>query len=427
MDLIALKKSMENCPCGKNHTFDLKALEVDSGILGRVGEILTVNGFPKRILLVADNNSFRVSDGLVSNLFASGFTVEMRVYDDVKEAKMEAVEELRVLSRGVDGVLSVGSGSVNDICRYASFLENKPFAIFATAPSMDGFASDSAPIIKNGFKLTYQCRQPQIIMADTKILAEAPTELKQAGFGDMMAKFIALADWKIAQAVHGDYYCERVADLVRRALTEIVALAPYVSQNDERAVKAIMEALVLSGLAMQCTTSSRPASGAEHVVSHYWECKKLERGLFADYHGKKVGVATLMIAKVYHKIANMSCISAHKENLDWNKVKAAYGPNLVDEMMTLNTPTITEEVDPKVIEEKWDVICKAIKDEIPSLETLRSYYEQAGACTDIESIGVTKALCDEGLVYHPFMRKRINMTRLMPMMDLDILELYYND
>ena len=103
-----------------------------------------------------------------------------------------------------------------------------------------------------------------------------------------------MADWRIAHLVHGDYICEKVMDLVRRALKEIVELAPFVSGNDERAVKAIMESLVLSGLCMQCTNSSRPASGAEHVVSHYWECKKLggstpplrtKDGWLVIYHG----------------------------------------------------------------------------------------------------------------------------------------------
>jgi glycerol-1-phosphate dehydrogenase [NAD(P)+] len=426
VDLVALKKSVENCPCGKEHRFDLKALEVDSGNLSRVGEILVANGFPKRILVVADANSLRVSNGIIENLTKSGFVVEMRVYDDMKEAKMEEVDELRILLRRVDGILSVGSGSCNDICRYSTFLEKKAFAIFATAPSMDGFASDGAPILKNGFKISYQCHQPSVIIADTKILAKAPKELKQAGFGDMMAKFIAMADWRIANIVHGDYICPKVMELVRRALSEIVELAPYVSCEDERAVKAIMEALVLSGLCMQFTNTSRPASGAEHVVSHYWECKKLERGEFADYHGKKVGVSTLMIAKIYHKVAQIESVEPRKENLDWEKIKNAYGPNLSPEMMSLNTPPITEEVDLSVIARRWNDIRKSITEEIPTVEELEKLYDLAGATKLIEDIKVDKQLCDDGLVYHPFMRRRINLTRILPMLGLDILDLYYN-
>ena len=425
MDLQALRKSLQNCPCGHTHDFDLKALEVAAGNVNRVGQILKANGFPTRILLVSDTNELLVSDGILRNLKDNGFFVEMRVYDDMKEAAMTEVDELRALERRVDGVLSVGSGSCNDICRYSSYLENKPFAIFATAPSMDGFASDSAPILKDGFKLSYQCRQPQVIIADTTILAQAPDVLKQAGFGDMMAKYVALADWKIAHYVHGDYYCEKVASLIRKALSEIAALAPYVSGKDERAVKAIMESLVLSGIAMQLTHTSRPASGAEHVVSHFWECKKIERGLFAEYHGRKVGVSTLIIADVYHKLARLDKVEAHEEHIDWEEVKRVYGPGLTPSMMALNSPTITTEIKPSDITDNWDKIRKAIEDEIPPVDELKKLYALAKADTTIESVHVDKQLCDDGLRYHAFMRKRINLTRLLPMLGIDILDVYY--
>ena len=424
MDLEKLRKSMENCPCGKDHPFDLKGLEVDSGNLARVATLLDKYDFPKNIMVVTDKNALKASDGILKVLEDGGYKFKLKIYDDMKEARMVEVDELRGLMQDVDGVLSVGSGSCNDICRYSTYLEKKEFAIFGTAPSMDGFASNSAPILKEGFKITYFCHQPSVIIADTKILAKAPVELKRAGFGDMMAKYIAMADWRIATLIYGEHYCARVADLVRDAMKQISALAPYVSCDDESAVKAIMEALALTGIAMQCTGTSRPASGAEHVVSHFWECKKIEKGLFADYHGKKVGVATLMIAEIYHKVADMKNVKARKENVDWDAVKQAYGPNLIGDVMKLNNPTITEEIDPATINEKWDEVVKAIKEEIPPMDKLRELYAQAGAYTTIEDVKVDEKLCEDGLRYHAFMRKRVNLTRLMPMLGLDIVDVY---
>lgn len=424
MDLEKLRKSMENCPCGKDHPFDLKGLEVDSGNLERVATLLDKYDFPKNIMVVTDKNALKASDGILKVLEDGGYKFKLKIYDDMKEARMVEVDELRGLMQDVDGVLSVGSGSCNDICRYSTYLEKKEFAIFGTAPSMDGFASNSAPILKDGFKITYFCHQPSVIIADTKILAKAPVELKRAGFGDMMAKYIAMADWRIATLIYGEHYCARVADLVRDAMKQISALAPYVSCDDESAVKAIMEALALTGIAMQCTGTSRPASGAEHVVSHFWECKKIEKGLFADYHGKKVGVATLMIAEIYHKVADMKNVKARKENVDWDAVKQAYGPNLIGDVMKLNNPTITEEIDPATINEKWDEVVKAIKEEIPPMDKLRELYAQAGAYTTIEDVKVDEKLCEDGLRYHAFMRKRVNLTRLMPMLGLDIVDVY---
>ncbi len=428
MDLQALQKRMENCPCGVKHECDLKGLEVGHGNLFKTGEILKKYNFPTHILMVADKNSFLVTSGLAESLLKEGFLVQMRVYDDTKVALNETAMEIKKMCEGVDGVLSVGTGSVNDICRYGAYLAGKPLAIFATAPSMDGFASDSAPIIIDGFKISCQCRQPVVIIADTVILAAAPAELKAAGFGDMMAKFIAIADWRIANIVHGDYYCERIAELVREATARIVALADEISGNSEKAVEAIMEALALTGIAMQYVKLSRPASGTEHIISHYWECKKLERGLYSDYHGKKVGVATLIVADVYHKVADMTGIKAHADHPDWEDIYRAYGERLSVDVKKLNSPhTITDEIDPDVITEKWPEICRIIKEEIPPLETLYRYYKAAGAATTIEEIKVDKELCDEGLKYHPYMRRRVTLARIMPMCDLDFVKIYYSD
>lgn len=146
MDLNQIRAGMAHCECGQPHDIDLEALEIGHGMLGQTADILKSNRFPERILMVADVNSFRVTKGLYEQLLAAGFTVELRVYEDTRVADMKAVEELQVLLRRVDGCLSVGSGSVNDICRLSAYREDKQFAIFATAPSMDGFASGSAPI-----------------------------------------------------------------------------------------------------------------------------------------------------------------------------------------------------------------------------------------------------------------------------------------
>ena len=418
---------MENCPCGREHTFDIEGLEVAKGNLTRVAEILDEYNFPKKILMVADNNSFRVTSGLTETLIKGGYTLQMRVYDDVKVATMEMVEEIKALCSGVDGVLSVGTGSVNDVCRLGSFMADKQFAIFATAPSMDGFASDSAPIIKDGFKYSYPCRQPRLVMADSTVLAQSPNELKAAGFGDMVAKYIAVADWRVAQLVCGDYLCDKVCELVREGVGRIIALCDKITQQSEDAVEAIMEALVLSGITMQLAKCTRPASGTEHIISHYWECKKLEKGVISDYHGKKVGVATLIVADVYHKVANMKNVVCKKENLDWQDIYDTYGEVMAVDVKKLNNPTITDLVDPDFVTANWDKICSIIKEEIPPVETLKKYYEIVGAVTTGEEIAVDKELFDEGLTYHPYMRYRMTLARLMPMLGLNFTEIYYSD
>ncbi len=414
MDLELILKDLKDCPCGREHIVDLKKVEIGSGIVGSVGKILMDNEFPNKLLVVTDEPALAASEGILESLDTAGITYELKVFESLRVAEMDAVECLEEMCAPQDGVLSIGTGSVNDICRLAAFRQNKPFAIFATAPSMDGFASDSAPITKNNFKISYPARQPQIIIADTKILAAAPAELKAAGFGDMIAKKIAMVDWRVSNLLTGEYYCERVAALVRKAVDQIVSLADKVTAEDEEAAGAIMEARCFTGIAMQLVRLTRPASGAEHIISHFWEVKKLEEGIISDFHGKKVGVATLIVNNIYNKLAEYKEVEIVPDMTDWDKVKQVYGPNLTEDMMKMNQPPVTDEFDNNLIAENWQKICDIIHEELMSDEELYTLMLRAGAAVSVKEIAVSDELCRLGVKYHSYMRHRITIMRLLP-------------
>ena len=235
------------CKCGRVHETAVRDVVAEPGAVNKVGEILMRNSFPKDLLLVADKNTLKAAEPITDSL--SGFNVSYKIYDDLRVAKMEHVEEIQGLIKGRDiAVLSVGTGSVNDTCRLASSRENKRLCIFGTAPSMDGFASYGAPIVKGAFKSSYASKSPEVIIADTEILAAAPTELKSAGFGDMMAKYIGLIDWQISHLLTGEYYCEKIATLTREAADEIMGMADSVTKNDPHTAGKIFEALLKTGI-----------------------------------------------------------------------------------------------------------------------------------------------------------------------------------
>lgn len=423
MDLKKILHSLENCPCGRKHTFVTEVAEIGHGVKERAGKILADAGFPKKVLIVSDDNAMRAADGLLPVLEAAGFEMKKLVYKNMMYAKIEQVREVEALLGDVDGVIAVGTGSVDDICRVASFNQKKKFAIFATAPSMDGFASDSAPIIKNNFKTSVYVEQPMAILADTEILAKAPIELKAAGFGDMVAKYIGIFDWRLSHMLTDEYYCPAVAEITMQGVNKIMALADKVTGEDEEAAGNIMEGLILSGLGMKLAGCSRPASGAEHVVSHYWECYKLARGIWPEFHGKKVGVATVLINRIYHNIADrVPEIDPIPDPTDMEEVKAAFDPSQVDEVVRLNTPSITADIDLARLKRIWPDVRKMINEILPSDKELMRLMKAAGAVTEPADVHVTPELMEKGLKYHSYMRKRILLTRLLPMMQLDIMD-----
>ena len=424
MNLKKYLKDLENCPCGHTHTFDTEVVEIGSGMTGKAGQILSDAGFPKKVLVVGDDNTMKVSEGLLESLTGAGFDVTKKlIYDNMKYARVEQVREVEALAKDVGGIISVGTGSLNDICRVSAYELDKKFCIFATAPSMDGFASDTAPIIENDFKISWKARQPMVIIADTKILAKSPAELKSAGFGDMVAKYLGVLDWKISNLLTGEYYCPEVAQLTLDALAKCVSLADKVTAEDEESAGAIMEALVLSGLAMKLAGCSRPASGSEHVLSHYWECYKLARGIWPEFHGKKVGVATVILTRVYHNVAQrVKEVNPTKDMTDWDKVYAAFDPSQVEDVRRLNTPTITDKVDPERLKKAWPEIRKMIEEELPTNEALLKMMKAAGCAVTPEEVHVSPELFELGLRYHNYMRYRLLLPRLFPMLGIDIMD-----
>lgn len=423
MDIQSILKSLENCPCGREHTFDTERVEIGRGLVKKTGDILAESHFPKKMLLVADAKTLGASAGILESLEVNGFELKKLIYDCMEYARVEQVREIEATAADCDAILSVGTGSLNDICRVAAYRTEKDFCIFATAPSMDGFASDTAPIIENSFKSSWQAKQPRIIIADTEILAAAPDELKSAGFGDMMAKYIGLVDWRIAQLLIGEYYCDRVAAITQEAVDRIVALADRILDKDPEAAGAVMEALVLTGLAMKLAHCSRPASGSEHVVSHYWECHKVIAGIWPEYHGKKVGVATVICNRIYRNIAERNLtVKAQKDPTDWALVDSKFHERLRADVKRLNTPTITDEVSPESLEKNWDKIRAIILETLPSDETLIKLMKTAGAVTEPEDVHISPDFLLDGLRYSPYMRYRLTLLRLLPMLGMDVAE-----
>ena len=401
------------CTCGKKHDTAIQDIQIGSGLVHSVGEILKKNNFSKNILLVADKNTIKAAEGIEASM--KDFNVEYKIYDDLRIATMDEVEAVEGLIKGKDiSVLSVGSGSVNDTCRLASARQDKKLCIFATAPSMDGFASYGAPIVNGPFKATYSAKSPEVVIGDTKILAAAPSELKSAGFGDMIAKYVGLVDWQISTLLTGEYYCERIAGLTRDAVDELMEMADKVTVKDEYTAGKIFEALLKTGVGMAFAQNSRPASGSEHIVAHLIECVQLRDNIIPNFHGDDVGVATLEVLKYYNELAKHEEIDAHKENIDWNDIYEFYG-SMADDVRELNTPdTITDEVDPEKLKKCWPQIVEIIKS-VPSYEECKKAMETAGCKITVADIGKDQKLFDDCFKYSPYMRRRMTLLRLNDM------------
>ncbi len=299
MDINELLKGTA-CSCGKTHTCDIKYVYVEKNAIERLKEICRDT---QSFLIVADQNTFAAAgDKTLSALADKHIETVIFSGKEILVPNESAIEAVTEKLGNAEIIVGIGSGVIQDLCKYVSFYNKIPYIIVATAPSMDGYASDGAAMITGGMKVTYKAGLPRAILADTEVLANAPIEMIKAGYGDIIGKFSALNDWKLSRCVNDEYFCDYIYNLTYEQIKRTLDLADGILKREEKSIEALMEALVVIGILMSFAGSSRPASGSEHHLSHFFEITGILTK--SDYfsHGIDVAYSTVITAKLREEL-----------------------------------------------------------------------------------------------------------------------------
>lgn len=290
------------CTCGRHHTCAIDKVYIEDGALSRFGDLCRDYG---NILIVADENTYKAAGE------KTAATVSGKIKDKVIFPGSEAlIPDERAIAAvnerlsDVDLIIGIGSGVIQDLCKYVSHFSGIPYMISATAPSMDGYASTGAAMILKGMKETVPAGVPKAIVADTEVLKNAPFEMIKAGYGDIVGKYSALNDWELSRAVNGEYFCEYIYDLTLKTVEETLSLAEGIRSGDAESIGTLTEALITVGILMSFAGSSRPASGSEHHLSHFFEITGIVNGEKYLPHGIDVAYSTVITAKIREKIVS---------------------------------------------------------------------------------------------------------------------------
>lgn len=302
MDINKLLQGYD-CSCGKHHTCEISHVYIETDAIRHLS---TLCADYERILIVADENTFATCGDKVKSVLSKK-TVSQIIFSGAKvlvpdEIAVEAVNEKLT---DVDLIIGIGSGVIQDLCKYTAFTNTLPYFVVATAPSMDGYASTGAAMIMGGMKVTYSAKVPDAIIAEPEILANAPMEMIKAGYGDIIGKYSALNDWKLSRLVNDEYYCQEIYDLVYDMINKTLNLSDGLLKQNPESVKALMEALVIVGIAMSFAGSSRPASGSEHHLSHFFEITGLANDEYYFPHGIDVAYSTVVTQELREKLLSL--------------------------------------------------------------------------------------------------------------------------
>lgn len=294
------------CSCGRTHRCDVPKLEISQGALNKLPEFLADKN---SIVLVADSNTYPLCGEKVKELL--GEKLEAVCYFETPGYYLvpneEAIAKIEATcSDKTDFVLGIGSGVINDLTKYVSFGRNIRSGIIGTAPSMDGFASSGAALILKGMQVTYTTHAPYMIIGDTDILKDAPIAMIRSGYADIIAKYSALCDWKLSQLINDEFFCPEIHKIVLDATNEVRSLAKDINSRDPYAVGKLMEILVLSGACLTLANTTRPGSGSEHHLSHYFHVTGLIENKPFFLHGTDVGYTTIVTTELREKVRKVT-------------------------------------------------------------------------------------------------------------------------
>jgi glycerol-1-phosphate dehydrogenase [NAD(P)+] len=330
--------------------------------------------------------------------------------------------------------IAVGAGTINDIAKMASFQTHRSYTAVPTAASMNGYTSTIAAVLADGVKRTLPCHQPVGIFADTDVVRRSPSRLNRAGFGDLLSKPFSNVDWLLSHLIRGVPYSSKAAEFLDEPFNQLIERAEGIAQSEPAAINLLLETLLLSGYSMALAGTSAPASGGEHLISHYWDMERhCQHQELRALHGTQVGIATWISSLLFERLASLD-IDRVVTNLEVRQDVPS-----VDDIRRQHTglsAEVCEEVhaqfkakqkvgddlraELQLIRERWPTIQEAIKSSCPKAASIETTLRSAGCVTRASEIGV-----DEETLIHTIRSCRQIRNRYVAldlMADLGVLE-----
>ncbi len=401
------------CVCGRDHELVTKKVVVEYGAMDNFDRYMADVGLTGKRAVIYDSNTY-------NNPWIKHIKADQEIVLDAEGLHSEKgmIEDMMKKLDSPEVIVAVGSGTIMDFGRYPAYKLGIPFAAVPTLSSADGYTANICSIIIDGQKKSIPMLAPTLVVTDLDVIANAPMFLTVSGVTDILAKYISIADWKIARLVSGEYYCPMVADLAQQALETMRRAADGLAAGEKPDFEAMTMAQMMSGLTMQLLNHSRAASGAEHLMAHLVEMKPPRFEGAHGMHGQCVGVGTYLCAKEYHRIASLPTPKAkpfHPLTRAW--VDEKFG-SLADGIMKENENDVLGTFDPQNIVDHWAEV-KDIIAAIPPAEELAALYDKIGAIYKPEDIGIDPALADDMLSVSAAIRNRLTLIRMRRVLDFD--------
>ncbi|MCM8785862.1 MAG: iron-containing alcohol dehydrogenase [Candidatus Omnitrophica bacterium] len=320
-----LGKSFKCKFCGRIHKIEIE--KIKDGKIEKIEKFISKILKGKKLLILCDDITWEVAGRYIKEQIKNNIPITLILKPKNEKrvtARYEYIDEIEKNIQDVSLIITVGAGTITDLGKLTGNKYKIPVFSFPTAPSMNGYTSPVAAFIKEGVKLTIPVNPPKSIYIDREILSKAPLELIKAGFADSLAKSFANADWKISSIITSEKFCSLPLKIVSKAEKKYINKSNLILKRDKKIIKNLMDGLNLGGISMIIAGSSSPASGGEHLISHFldmYACQN-NRELFS-YHGLQVGTGIYISSLIYERLKHLNDFEIkkmlNKRNIDYDE------------------------------------------------------------------------------------------------------------
>lgn len=419
------------CDCGRTHYAPIKAINIGSGALNSLPYYVKEFGY-SYVYILCDKTTYEIAGRRCEELLGeNGIEYSTLIIRHMGFDEATLGEIVIHKPDNCDLMLGIGTGSITDMLRFASYKLGLPCFTVPTAAPMDGFSASVGIMNVNNLKATMPAHSTELIIGDTDILKNAPYRMTVAGFGDLIAKVNALNDWHLGVLINGDHYCRKIDKMVSDYVEDIISKSGRLKERDPELIGDIMSALLLTGASISLYGSSRPISGAEHHMSHYWEVLGEQRGKPYAMHGEQVAVGTVQALMLIEELKNTAPdfdrarkAAAAYDAAEWEKeIRRAYG-SAADAIIELEASSGKNSTEGRLtridrIEESWDKI-RELLSSMYSSEYMRDMLFDTGCPCNPKDIGITEDILRDTFLYCKDTRARYTVYQLV--WDLDLME-----
>ena len=411
---LLLRGSYPDPEAGKPVGVATRSLVIADSLGGREADLVTDLNLGKTLAVVSDPTTHQVLGARVEAALRDRFDIVSLVLPTGVVPDDATVTRLRVASAKADAFIAVGSGTINDLAKYASALEHKPYAVFATAPSMNGYVSLTASITVHGHKLTLPAQAPSGAFFDLGVLADAPARMIRAGLGDSICRTTAEADWLLSHLLFGTPYRRLPFALLEADEPSLLDQASDLLAGSLDAMRTLARTLVLSGFGTAIVGSSAPASQGEHLVSHFIDMLE-PAGRPAVLHGEQVGVTTLSVARLQHTMLRQQPM-VHPDTETESSVRARFGGELGgsvwEEFANKHLDRVKADTLNHTLATQWDNIRDRLSAIMLPLARMEAVMAAAGAPTTPADIYLDRPFYESALRHGREIRNRYTMLDL---------------